>query len=132
MEDCTICYLKTNNWKVLPCSHKLCKKCYMKLRHSSCPYCRREFTYTKEEQNKRNNINNQHPPQQYNIENYINDYRDIRGSRINRNRFRRRRRNLSMKEIKERRRIIKKKCKRKWNKKNSRALKTNWWNIEVN
>ena len=65
-------------------------------------------------------------------ENYINDYRDIRGSRINRNRFRKRRRNLSMKEIKERRRIIKKKCKRKWNKKNSRALKTNWWNIEVN
>ena len=52
MEDCTICYIETNNWKVLPCCHKLCKKCYMKLRHSSCPYCRREFTYTKEEQNK--------------------------------------------------------------------------------
>ena len=127
MEDCTICYIKTNNWKVLPCCHKLCKKCYMKLRQNSCPYCRRQFNYTKDEQEKRQNINNQHPPSQYRSTiNY-----EITNSRINRNRVRRRRRNLSMKEIKERRRLIKKKCKRKWNKKYSRALKTNWWNIEV-
>ena len=139
MEDCTICYQKANNWKVLPCQHKLCKKCYMLLRQATCPYCRREFIYTKEEQIKRYNINSSnrnYPPTQLRSNNTINleEYNNynIVNSRINRNRTRRRRRNLTMKEIQERRRIIKKKCKRKWDKKNRRTMKNNWWNIEVN
>jgi hypothetical protein len=139
MEDCTICYQKTNKWKVLPCHHKLCKKCYIKLRQATCPYCRREFTYTKEEQIKRHNLyisNRNHPPSQLRLNNTINieEYTNynIVNSRIERNRTRRRRRNLSMKEIQERRRLIKKRCKSKWNKKYRRTMKNNWWNIEVN
>ena len=75
MEDCTICYLKTNKWKVLPCQHKLCKKCYIQLRQATCPYCRSEFTYTKEEQIKRHNMyinNRNHPPTQLRSNNTIN------------------------------------------------------------
>lgn len=111
----------------------------MKLRQATCPYCRREFNYTKEEQIKRYNINSSnrsYPPTQLRSNNTINleEYNNynIVNSRINRNRTRRRRRNLTMKEIQERRRIIKKKCKRKWEKKNRRTMKNNWWNIEVN
>ena len=60
------------------------------------------------------------------IEDY--DY-NIPNSRLTRNRYRKRRRNLPEEEIKERRRIIKEKCKRKWTNKENRLKK--WYEIIV-
>ena len=162
MEDCLICYSKQKSFKILPCQHKLCHSCFLKLDTCNCPYCRKKFFYTKEESIKRASMNidyrNWHPPSQLtlpegftninnpqinnNINNYTNSNNtnttnyilnnEIAFSRINRNRTRRRRRTLSMKEIQEKRRRIKKKCKLKWEKKNRRNFKRNWWDIQVN
>jgi len=44
---------------------------------------------------------------------------------------RRRRRALSLDEVLERRRIIKEKKARHWEKKNARLAKTNWWEVEI-
>ena len=52
-------------------------------------------------------------------------------SRISRNKSRKRRRDLSEEEVKERREIIKKKCKRKWELKNGRVNKIKWYDIVI-
>lgn len=162
MEDCSICYNKMKTGKTLPCQHKLCHSCYLRLDNCSCPFCRKNFTYSKKDLLNRDKLNidysNWQPPselmipQGFNVSNntsntsntsnniinnriYTNRYNNIfsnpQFSRINRNRKRKKRRDLSMKEILERRRIIKKKCKRKWLKKNRRSKKINWWEIPV-
>jgi len=137
MEDCFICTLQVSTWKVLKCQHKLCFLCYLKLTKSLCPFCRQIFTYTSEEiKIKQEYIKNSimQPPQitQYNqnsstsvINNILNN--NIPFSRLHRNKKRRRRRNLTFKEISEKRKIIRKRCKRKWMKKNGALRKIKWW-----
>ena len=61
MENCNICFLEftekplinLNNRcryeKILSCKHSLCYSCYLKLKQTSCPYCRKEFTYSLED-----------------------------------------------------------------------------------
>ncbi len=158
MEDCIICYTtvdtEINSWKVLPCKHKLCRSCFIKLDKTRCPMCRKNFNYTKEEIKQRINrginYSNWQPPQQLTIpieftadNNIIFNLERLRNldnhsiiinppfSRLERNRRRKRRRNLSMDEIKERRRNIKKRCKRKWMMKNGRLNKMKWYEIPV-
>jgi hypothetical protein len=161
MEDCIICYSKQKSFKILPCQHKLCNSCFLKLDTCICPYCREKFYYTKKESIKRATMNidyrNWHPPSQLTIpegftnvnRNNVNNihitYHNTRSnilnynitnnsafSRINRNRTRRRRKTLTMKEIQEKRRMIKKKCKKKWERTKKRTTKINWWDIPVN
>ena len=150
MEDCLICFTGTKSWKNLPCQHKLCNSCFLRLDHNKCPFCRKAFDYNKDELKKRNKLNinysNWHPPSQLVIpeeftrrnrptnlpilqydENDYTHYNTQRPfSRLERNRIRRRRRNLSPKEYLERRKRIKKRCKMKWTKKNRRAQKTSF------
>ena len=127
-----ICYSSSTEWKILPCCHKLCFSCYIKLIHESCPYCRQHFKYSVDEINIRHNKNINHIPQQltnsFNELTIDSDY-NIPNSRTNRQRFRKRRRNLTEDEVKERRRIIKKKCKNKWTCKENRMKK--WYHIMV-
>lgn len=145
MEECHICLaLPTDDkWKELFCSHKMCFSCFLKLQNQTCPFCRKEFKYTQEEIKTRHALNISYkpytPPSQltnindiFNSFNQLNiddnDY-NIPYSRINRNRFRKRRRNLSEEEIKERRRIIKEKCRKKWTYKENRLKK--WYEISL-
>jgi hypothetical protein len=159
MEDCLICYSNQKKWKILPCQHKMCFTCYLSLDVSRCPFCRKDFKYNQIELKQKNKLNidysNWQPPPQLILPNGFNeiirvnnrnnqtndnriqideiDYsRNPEFSRLSMNRIRRRRRNLSIKEIQERRKRIKKKCKKKWNRKNARYRKMNWWNIPVN
>jgi hypothetical protein len=44
--DCHICLDKKPNLRILPCSHELCLKCYVRLNKPACPFCRVSFTYT--------------------------------------------------------------------------------------
>ena len=139
MEECHICLTNPtkNKWKELCCSHKMCFSCFLKLQKQNCPFCRKYFTYTQEEIKLRQQLNNKykHPSELNNINNLLNSFNqlnineityNIPNSRINRNRFRKRRKTLSIDEIKERRRIIKNKCKRKWTNKEYRLKK--WYN----
>ena len=145
MEECHICLAlpNDNKWKELICSHKMCFSCFLKLQNQTCPFCRKEFKYTYEEIKMRHALNINYksytPPSQLNNINDIfnsfnqlnidnNDY-NIQYSRINRNRFRKRRKNLSDEEIKERRRVIKEKCRRKWTHKENRLKK--WYDITL-
>ena len=155
MEECLICYSKPEKMKQLACNHSLCNSCYLHLDTQECPFCREKFTYSKSESIKRKNMNinyrNWQPPNELLFPNSFNDYRRIRSrtrrvynplnnneimdniecpgapfSRINKNRKRRRRRQLSLDEILERRKNIRKKCKKKWERKNKRLRKM-WW-----
>jgi len=144
---------KSRVQKVLSCSHSLCKSCYLRLDKTICPFCRTSFNYTKDEINQRKlldlNYNNWQPPSQ--INNYIpepfvsnrrqrtntvtlpvqniqiNEQQPVRVSepfsRVRKNMVRNRRRNLDFEEVLERRKIIKKRCQKKWNRKNLRAEK---------
>jgi len=44
--NCGICLedREENDFKILPCSHKLCNNCLPKLLKSECPFCRCKFT----------------------------------------------------------------------------------------
>ena len=57
MEDCLICYNKMKTGKTLPCQHKLCHSCYLRLDNCSCPFCRKNFTYSKKDLIKRDKLN---------------------------------------------------------------------------
>lgn len=132
--------------KVLSCNHELCESCYLRLDKTHCPFCRKVFTYSKIDLVKRNKLNldyNWQPPSQ--ILNYIppennNHISTIQTrtsnntqnreeqtyepfSRVRKNMTRRRRRTLSFDEVLDRRRIIRKRCRRKWMKKNGRLEK---------
>ena len=149
MEDCNICYSKISEISeqiTLSCQYSLCKKCYLHLTKSLCPYCRKEFQYSLEDKLKRQelNINNSPPPQLFDtsihlLEDSFNQFDISSNTRINnyytpfsrrhRQKFRRRRRNLTEDEIKEKRNIIKNKCKRKWLLKEGRLNKLKWYEV---
>ena len=38
--ECNICFTQSYKWQLLPCKHKLCKKCYNLLQDNKCPWCR--------------------------------------------------------------------------------------------
>ena len=50
---------------------------------------------------------------------------------VERQRYRKRRKHLSEEEVKEKRKIIRDKCKRKWMIKENRLNKINWYEIEI-
>lgn len=54
--DCHICLDKKPNLRLLPCSHELCSKCYIRLDKSACPFCRVCFTYTADDIKQREKI----------------------------------------------------------------------------
>ena len=58
MEECYICFsnLEQIDFKSLPCSHKTCVSCYLKLEKTKCPLCRKDFKYSKEDLNKEKNL----------------------------------------------------------------------------
>lgn len=138
MEECNICLTCPSNskWKVLSCNHKMCFSCFLKLQKNTCPYCRLPFNYTKKEQSLKYNISYT-PPQLNNITNIVNSFNqlnidnnyNIPYSRINRNRYRKKRKNLTEEEIKEKRINIKERCKRKWINKENRLKK--WYDIVI-
>uniref|UniRef100_A0A6C0J3F4 RING-type domain-containing protein n=1 Tax=viral metagenome TaxID=1070528 RepID=A0A6C0J3F4_9ZZZZ len=151
MEDCNICYsnISTVSEQItLSCQHSMCKNCYLHLTKSICPYCRKQFDYSLKDNIKRQelNIDNNytHPPQlfdtsihllnsnfnQLDISNNtrLNNYH-IPFSRRERHKIRRRRRDLTESEIKERRKIIRNKCKRKWLLKKGRLNKLKWFEV---
>ncbi len=151
MESCTICCFKYSNEyqtdmdkkkKTLSCHHSLCVSCFIKLESQHCPFCRCPFTYTSDELSKRQALNLDYfkwqPPSQ--ITNYIpGEIIRVRNtnittrenritynepfSRVRKNMHRRRRRDLTFEEVLERRNQIKKRCKRKWERKEARLLK---------
>ena len=51
MEECYICFsnLELSDFKSLPCFHKICFSCYLRLEKSKCPLCRKDFKYNKED-----------------------------------------------------------------------------------
>lgn len=109
MEDCHICLLSVpiNTIEKLLCSHTLCHYCYTHLQKHTCPFCRAPFEYKYD-----NNDNNIIIDIQY-------------SGLFHRQTRRRRRRNLTQEEIIERRRIIRERCRCKWEMKNKRLLKLN-------
>lgn len=164
MEECYICFsnLEQIDFKSLPCSHKTCISCYLKLEKTKCPLCRKDFKYSKEDLNKRkelgiqNKYNSPSAQQNYidrtrindfnNFNNFNNQYSTSRTIRriyrdeyideedigiVGRQRYRKRRKNLSEEEVKEKRKIIREKCRRKWMIKENRLSKINWYDINV-
>lgn len=143
MEDCYICYKKTHEseFKVLSCQHKLCKSCYLHLSTNFCPFCRQTFTYSRVDIYNRQELNlnyinnNNTSPQLFDINTLSNDYNfnfefNIPNARIRRNKNRKRRKNLTMEEIQEKRRLVRKKCKKKWNTKEGRLSKLKWYELD--
>ena len=41
--ECNICFKVPDKWHLLPCRHKLCKKCFSLLQDTKCPWCREKF-----------------------------------------------------------------------------------------
>ena len=154
MEDCTICFTLPTVVKVMDCQHQVCHDCFIRLDKPQCPFCRIEFAYTQCELEERiklnldynkcqppNIINNSNTntritlPRMRNTipnpnrpnSNRPNNITDMPFARLERQRKRKRRRNLTMDEVMERRRLIRKRCKLKWTKKTKRLKKTKWW-----
>jgi hypothetical protein len=123
MEDCYICYNKCANIHRLMCNHSLCYDCYMKLTQSTCPFCRQVFAYTQNEMHLRCNISDT----QVQYTTVFSSHYDIPEpfSRVRRNCIRKRRRNLTMDEVLDRRQYIRKRCVKKWTRKNGRLEKIN-------
>lgn len=142
---------KPSDFSVLSCSHKLCKFCYLRLDKPNCPLCRQQFTYTRNEiyerkqlgiidkYNKYNSPSAQHSRindlslftdierinnrSNSNNQNQNNDNNQYFSGLISRQSNRKRRRNLSEDEIKEKRSIIRERCRNKWIRKNGRLAK---------
>lgn len=152
MEECYICFTTIEDlseFSILSCSHKLCKNCYLRLDKQNCPLCRKQFTYTKDEIYERKQLGIIDKYNKYNSpsaqRSRINDLSLFTETEIinrpnsnNRNHNdnnqyfsglifrqsnRKRRRNLSDEEIKEKRSIIRERCRNKWMKKNARLAK---------
>lgn len=149
MEDCKICYVKESN-KKLPCNHDLCSECCVRLNAPVCPFCRGNFIFTADEIKQRiklgiiNGYQWEVPPglafvpsdwlnnnRQLNFsirDNYDNTNIPEPFSRARKNCNRRRRRFLSIDEVTERRKLIREKQARHWDRKNSRLLKSGNYN----
>lgn len=153
MECCNICFcpysnepckniLNNHTCHKLECNHDICYSCYIKLQVSKCPFCRNNFNYTQKEVElrKKNGISytkwqppveiSDYIPEYFNDDDILNDdnilnegINEVPFSRINRNRKRNRRRDLTFDEVLHRRQMIKTRCKRKWLKKNGRKNK---------
>ena len=129
--------------KFLSCGHSLCFSCYLQLQQTKCPFCRTDFTYSFEDmyiKNKKNKkihtLNNGIQNQDLDLNNLwqpptttefllLSNESNINEpfSRLRKNTFRKRRRNLSLDEIMNRRQEIKKRCQKKWTNKNGRLIK---------
>ena len=143
MEDCKICYSNESN-KKLPCGHELCSSCCVRLNSAICPYCRQNFIFNADEIKQRfklgivNGYKREIPPvpilprdwitpvprQLDEIEIVIDNapYSRIINepfSGARRSGERRRRRFLSLDEVLERRKQLKERKARHWEKKNS-------------
>ena len=105
---CYICYENKKNIKTLECNHKICYGCYNNLIKCCCPFCRREFK-------------KELPKKITSPIRILINYEPF--SRVRRNMKRRRRKNLTFDEVLMRRKRIKKRCRRKWMKKNRRKNK---------
>ena len=141
MEDCKICYSKESNRK-LSCTHELCSTCCVRLNAPLCPFCRANFTFSAEEIKQRiqlgliNGYNWESPPGLVFLprdwltpnRQIINDEESQMNepfSRARKNGERRRRRFLSLDEVLERRKELKERKARHWEKKNGRLAKIN-------
>lgn len=140
MEDCNICYQSKKDFFVGSCNHSLCMGCFRQLKQNLCPFCRKE--YNSDELVIKNYIYRANkykslPPliQSYNLDqirDYINRLDSIDDieldivpfSGYSRQMTRKRRKNLTFKQIQEKRKRIKKKQKIKWDRKNARLRKT--------
>ena len=139
MEDCQICFSELSN-KTLPCCHKLCSKCVVRLNSASCPFCRQNFIFSSEEIKERlklkiingydwevpsniafreTNLNNRQ------LNTITEETINLPFSRVIQNMQRRRRRCLSFEEVLERRQLIRKKILNHWNRKHGYLQKTN-------
>lgn len=143
MEDCKICYSNESN-KKLPCGHELCSSCCVRLNSAICPYCRQNFIFNADEIKQRfqlgivNGYKRELPPvlpidwirpvpRQLNeleivhepFSRIVNDPY----ARARRSGERRRRRFLSLDEVLERRKELKERKARHWERKNNRLNK---------
>ena len=145
MEDCKICYSKESN-KKLPCKHELCSSCCVRLNSALCPFCRANFIFNAEEIKERiqlgliNGYNWETPNLNILPRNWLsnrqinNNYQELvinePFSRARKSGDRRRRRFLSLDEVLERRKELKERKVRHWEKKNGRLIKiTDSWEI---
>jgi hypothetical protein len=153
MEDCKICYSKESSRK-LPCSHELCSDCCVRLNAALCPFCRAKFIFNGDEIKQRNQlglINGYNwvtppslalsiPREPLLPRDWLNSNRqfisnedlsiNVPFSRAQKNGERRRRRFLSLDEVLERRKELKKRKEKHWEKKNGRLDKINGsWEI---
>lgn len=150
MEDCKICFSKESN-KTLPCSHTLCNDCCIRLNFPTCPFCRQNFVYTGEEIKQRIKLGllsgykmDVPPGLAFRPEDWIEHRmqhrqlnRNIRideeiivhepYSRVRKNMNRNRRRALSFDEVLERRKIIRERKARHWEKKSGFLNKMDSW-----
>ena len=124
--ECHICYEHKNpdKLKKLVCNHELCNDCYKKLKQNTCPFCRHVITPYNPPSNHYHFSNNN-----FQEESQIDSDIPVPYSRVRRNMTRNRRRNLSFDEVLKRRRRIKKRCKRKWMRKNGRLAKINFYDL---
>lgn len=112
MRDCSICFNQRSNFKNLSCSHELCVSCFKKLHKTQCPYCRKNFTLDE--------IRDKIPIKiKKKMEAPILIFtHHVPFSRAIKNCYRRRRKNLTLQQVLERRASIKKRMKKKWTRKN--------------
>jgi hypothetical protein len=140
MEDCKICYSNESN-KKLPCGHELCSSCCVRLNSALCPFCRANFIYNANEIKERiqlgliNGYKWEVPPGLVflprdwltpNRHITVDDTNSLVNepfSRAIKNGERRRRRFLSLDEVLERRKELKERKARHWEKKNGRLAK---------
>ena len=150
MEDCKICYSNESN-KKLPCGHELCSSCCVRLNSAICPYCRQNFIFNADEIKQRlqlgiiNGYKREIPPvlprdwvtpvprqlDELEIHEPLSGIVNEPFSRIVNEPFsgarrageRRRRRFLSLDEVLERRKELKERKARHWERKNTRLNK---------
>jgi len=135
MEDCKICYSNESN-KKLPCGHELCSSCCVKLNAAICPYCRQNFIFNADEIKQRlklgivNGYKREIPPVPILPRDWITPSLQISETIIHepfsaarRSGERRRRRFLSLDEVLERRKELKERKARHWERKYSRLNK---------
>lgn len=135
MEECNICFLDKTFFQELTCGHKLCANCFKKLPKTQCPFCRVEMTL-QEKIMKRGKITNINPTlPSINIIHFVDhednessveeEYQLIHFASYYRQMYRKRRRNLTLEEVHQRRDRIKKREKMKWERREARRYKLN-------
>jgi hypothetical protein len=132
MEDCKICYSNESN-KKLPCGHELCSSCCVRLNSAICPYCRQNFIFNADEIKQRfklgivNGYKREIPPVLPRdwvtpVPRQLDEFSRIVNEPFTAARRageRRRRRFLSLDEVLERRKQLKERKAKHWERKNS-------------